>query len=233
MTTTQIFIEHLIAGILTAVWLGLGVLTVVGLDSVDVDLLSEVSGVWAFVGLAVVYPLGVLVDQLADWMLGWAEERVKGRLKGELSRLQERISGRNISEKRKEKLELRIEKLKKINREYISYEDVAIRKIFIEVDKESINRYFEYVRVRIRIMRAAVLNFGLLALVLPAFLIRHEDYFHGASMELYWVLPLVGGLFCGLVAGLAFLAWWRITSDFWRKGREVLVLGAKKDVNRK
>ena len=207
MTTTQIFIEHLIAGILTAVWLVLGVLTLVGLEQLDVEALDKMSGVWAFVGLAVVYPLGVLVDQLADWMLGRAEGRVKEGLN---------------------------EKLKSNGaKEGAPLEDVSIRKIFIDVDKDSINRYFEYVRVRIRIMRTAVLNFGLLAMVLPAFLLRHEDYFHGASMKLYWVLPLVGGLFCALVAGLAFLAWWRITSDFWRKGREVLVLGTKKDMNGK
>lgn len=66
MTTTALLIEHLIGGMHALVWFALIVLTLFGFHWIDID---KLKGTEAFVLpllLAIAYPFGVFIDNLAD-----------------------------------------------------------------------------------------------------------------------------------------------------------------------
>lgn len=66
MTTTALFIELLIAGLQSAIWIGLIVLSVFGTDWINLERLKGFETILAVILLPIVYPLGVLIDYLAD-----------------------------------------------------------------------------------------------------------------------------------------------------------------------
>ncbi|NOT60633.1 MAG: hypothetical protein HOP19_10470 [Acidobacteria bacterium] len=66
MSTTSLFIELLITGVQAGLWIGLLVLTLLGFDWVNLERLKGFEAFLAALALAVIYPLGVLVDYLAD-----------------------------------------------------------------------------------------------------------------------------------------------------------------------
>src|SRR5438270_232913 len=73
MTTTIIFIEHLVAGLQAALWIALLIVSFFGWSWINIDRLKgfeTVLGTWI---LALIYPLGVAIDTIADDLLfkGW------------------------------------------------------------------------------------------------------------------------------------------------------------------
>jgi len=66
MATTVLFIEHLITGIQSGVWIGLIILTYFGTEWVQLDSIKSFGMVGVFLALSFLYPLGIFVDNLAD-----------------------------------------------------------------------------------------------------------------------------------------------------------------------
>ena len=66
MTTTVLFIEHLITGFQAAVWITLFVFSLFGFDWFDLDQIKGLETIAAILVVSVVYPLGVFIDNIAD-----------------------------------------------------------------------------------------------------------------------------------------------------------------------
>jgi hypothetical protein len=80
MSTTALVIEHLIIGLQAAIWLSLLILTAFGWNWINLSVLKDFTTILTFVGLAIVYPIGIFVDELADfalrpWMKGIRKRR--------------------------------------------------------------------------------------------------------------------------------------------------------------
>lgn len=79
MSTTAIIIEHLIGGVLGATWIILLLLTVFGYHWVPIDQIKEFSVPIAFWSLAIVYPMGIFIDELADRLLHTRMQAVRDK----------------------------------------------------------------------------------------------------------------------------------------------------------
>lgn len=82
MSTTALVIEHLITGLQSTIWLALLILTVFGWNWINLKLLEDLLPVITFIGLATVYPIGIFVDEVADfiftpWMKRIRDKRFK------------------------------------------------------------------------------------------------------------------------------------------------------------
>jgi len=76
MTTTALIIEHLISGVQCLVWLILLVITLLGFDWIKLD---QIKGTETFilpVLLAIAYPLGIFIDNLADDIFKRGERKI-------------------------------------------------------------------------------------------------------------------------------------------------------------
>src|SRR2546427_1690924 len=80
MATTALFVEILIIGLETAVWLCLLILTYVGPVNVDPQGLKEWSTLLTALALAAAYVLGILVDRASDSFYRWFENTRAGEL---------------------------------------------------------------------------------------------------------------------------------------------------------
>lgn len=66
MSTTALFIELLITGLQAAIWLTLLILSILGYGWISLERLKGFEAIFAVLLLPIVYPLGVLIDYLAD-----------------------------------------------------------------------------------------------------------------------------------------------------------------------
>jgi hypothetical protein len=71
MNTTSFFVELIVIGVGAAIWIGLAVLSLVGISWVSS---TSFSGQLGFVllipTLSIIYVLGIIIDRTADWILG-------------------------------------------------------------------------------------------------------------------------------------------------------------------
>jgi 8-oxo-dGTP pyrophosphatase MutT (NUDIX family) len=81
MGTTAIFAEILITGLEGLVWIGLLVASILGITSVDLAGIGDVETLALFLLVAAAYPVGVLVDRAADWILTAVDRRFDRRVK--------------------------------------------------------------------------------------------------------------------------------------------------------
>jgi len=79
MTTTALVIEHLIIGLQAAIWLSLIVLTGFGWNWINLSVLKDFTTILTFVALATVYPIGIFVDELADYIFKPWMKRIRER----------------------------------------------------------------------------------------------------------------------------------------------------------
>ncbi len=77
MNTTQLFIEHLIAGAFTLAGLILLILTVTGLDVSFWGIIMEKEGYATVVAFLITYPLGIFTDSFADWIFNKKNESIR------------------------------------------------------------------------------------------------------------------------------------------------------------
>lgn len=85
MSTTALVIEHLITRLQAAIWLSLLVLTAFGWNWINLSVLKDFTTILTFVGLAAIYPIGIFVDELADFVFKpWMKRirRKRFRLEG-------------------------------------------------------------------------------------------------------------------------------------------------------
>ncbi|RMD63312.1 hypothetical protein D6833_05800 [Candidatus Parcubacteria bacterium] len=69
MSTTTLFVEHLLIGIQATVWLSLLLLSILGIPSPSIRTVFSTEWITVPVSLAIIYPLGIFVDNLADYLL--------------------------------------------------------------------------------------------------------------------------------------------------------------------
>lgn len=79
MSTTSLFIEILLTGLQATIWLVLAILCFLGVDWI---ILERIKGFEAMITaslLPIVYPLGVVIDYLADKIFRAREKRIRGK----------------------------------------------------------------------------------------------------------------------------------------------------------
>lgn len=80
MQTTNLFVELLLIGIGAALWIGLLFISVFGIDPNSiVELTAKNQIMWAAIGIAVLYILGILVDRLADLVFDKKNKKIMHR----------------------------------------------------------------------------------------------------------------------------------------------------------
>jgi len=123
------------------------------------------------VALAIVYPLGVLIDHLADRILTSQHLQIRSRV----------TAGSTIT----------------------------ILELLLKAKDGRLTNYFDYLRIRIRISRSTMLNFTIIAIVLPIYLyLRLSHLFQ--PMLVYGGLASLG---CLIVARLAYITWHQLTEQ--------------------
>ncbi|MBC8554680.1 MAG: hypothetical protein H8D23_34140 [Candidatus Brocadiales bacterium] len=69
MSTTVLFIEHLITGFQASIWIVLFILTIFGYEWINLFDLEKYATVITLLFISFVYPLGVFIDNIADDLL--------------------------------------------------------------------------------------------------------------------------------------------------------------------
>jgi hypothetical protein len=90
----------------------------------------------------------------------------------------------------------------------------SVMKLLTRTKDDSLSRYFEYVRTRIRISRSSALNFALITLFGEVFVLSRWEPAFGSSR---WLLAVLVGSLGGILTTLAFYSWYRITLTFSKK----------------
>ncbi|HOU45046.1 MAG TPA: hypothetical protein PLS77_10375 [Anaerolineaceae bacterium] len=80
MTTTVLFIEHLISGIQAGIWLILFMLSILGLKFLESLRWNGYESLLLIILLSLLYPLGVFVDELADALFSRANRRIRTKI---------------------------------------------------------------------------------------------------------------------------------------------------------
>jgi hypothetical protein len=80
MSTTSVLIEHLISGIQAAIWLALTILIFQGFDWIKPEYFKDADKYFLVLGIAVVYPLGVFIDEIADRLFRPKGDAIKKRI---------------------------------------------------------------------------------------------------------------------------------------------------------
>lgn len=81
LSTTELFVEHIISGILSLVWIVAAMLCFTGVDPAMWAGLKDYWAVVLLIGTAVAYPVGILVDTTADLMLEGLDKHTKRKHK--------------------------------------------------------------------------------------------------------------------------------------------------------
>jgi hypothetical protein len=82
MKTTQIIIEHLIAGIQMLIWLALFVFSLTGTDWYTPEAWHINSTAALAISVAFVYPFGIIIDNIADRLLKGREKKIRASIPG-------------------------------------------------------------------------------------------------------------------------------------------------------
>lgn len=77
MNTTVLFVEHLITGLQTLAWLTLLLFCFLGTDFFSINQIKGFESQAMLLAFAVAYPLGILVDNLADYLFYKWSDRIK------------------------------------------------------------------------------------------------------------------------------------------------------------
>lgn len=117
MTTTALLIEHLIGGVQALAWFALLVFTLFGFHWIDIN---KLKGTEAFVLpllLAMAYPFGVFIDNLADDIFKSVEKRVTSSV----------LKAEGLSGKRFTVMQLMDSENREFAREYLGYVRTRVR----------------------------------------------------------------------------------------------------------
>lgn len=79
MSTTQLFVEHLIAGALSLFGLCLIVISIIGLDSDWAEQILGYEGLLTTLALSIMYPLGIFTDNFLDYLLKGRNTKIRER----------------------------------------------------------------------------------------------------------------------------------------------------------
>jgi hypothetical protein len=77
LSTTELFVEHIISGILSLLWILLVIFCITGIDPTLLPVIKELWGLFAVVTTAIAYPIGIFVDTIADKLLEKWNQKIK------------------------------------------------------------------------------------------------------------------------------------------------------------
>jgi hypothetical protein len=83
MTTTVLFIEHLITGFQAFVWLTLLIFSLFGFDWFSIARIKGLETGVAILIISMMYPIGVFIDELADKAFKPWERKIKNKIRDE------------------------------------------------------------------------------------------------------------------------------------------------------
>ncbi len=174
MNTTSIFVELVIIGFQSLIWVGLFVLTIVGPQKMPIEKLLTLN--MAVPALAAGYILGILIDRLSDIAFIPADHRL--RKEHDLHDLPPFLT---------------------------------MRFYILHKSKDSYDQ-LEYTRSRLRIARAAFLNFILISIASMLFvLIRMQQAF--SAFQLLATSLFLGGMGL-LLTWISYRAWAALTHTY-------------------
>lgn len=81
LSTTELFVEHIISGILSLLWILMIIFCFTGIDDTLFIVIKEMWGLFIVVTTAIAYPVGIFIDTLADKLLESWNEKIKTRNK--------------------------------------------------------------------------------------------------------------------------------------------------------
>jgi hypothetical protein len=164
MATTAVFAEILIVGLQVEAWIALVLLSIFGVDWIDLHPVADFAALLTVVVLALAYVLGIIVDRLADTVLDRFERTKPGK----------RVK-RRFSKNRK------LEKPAK----------VATMRMKVMLESDGATRFLDYQRSRWRIARATVVNLALAGPAAALYLVRTDVDWHWALVPPACALVLV------------------------------------------
>jgi hypothetical protein len=77
MNTTTVLVEHLLSGVQALVWFALLTLSIFGFEWIDPEKVKGFETALSFASLAIIYPLGVFMDNLSDTILAKRIKKLK------------------------------------------------------------------------------------------------------------------------------------------------------------
>lgn len=83
ISTSQLFVEHTISGILASLWI-LSILFCI--NGINLELIKSLNDYWALIailGTAISYPLGMFVDTIADKLLDIKKDSLQSNMKND------------------------------------------------------------------------------------------------------------------------------------------------------
>lgn len=132
MSTTSVIIEHLICGIQTLLWIILLTLTVVGIDWINIEILSKFSTYIAAIILVFAYPVGIFMDELADFIFTNESKKIR----------KETFCNEGL-----------------LTAELHNSTFTTAFFLLRSSDNDFFKEYFNYLRTRVRIARSSTVNF--------------------------------------------------------------------------
>lgn len=165
MNTTFLFVELLIIGFESWVWMTLLFFSKYSLEDLEGSLpfLKDWQPLILLVVLAFVYVAGVIMDRIADWAFRWLEDLYKQQIIGKFDK------------------------------------PVSVLRFSLGTQNDFLNQQLDYTRTRLRIVRASVLNFPLIAFGLGVFIHRWNAFpsQHEPLTQIIWI-ALIGILITGM-----------------------------------
>ncbi|MFT6807454.1 MAG: hypothetical protein ACJA01_000674 [Saprospiraceae bacterium] len=180
LSTTELFVEHIISGILSLIWVGAIAFSVTGIDPSLMPFIKDFWGLFALVTTAIAYPIGIFVDTIADKIL----ERWNGRIKVK-------------NEVQNESIILLLHKLK----------------------DDNLTAYFTYNRFKTRVSRSSALNFLLIGITVPMFILLQGNALgveHPLRIALTIFITFI------LLSVIAILLWREIAYSVHRRTKQVV-----------
>lgn len=101
-----------------------------------------------------------------------------------------------------------------IRDKYLKEKSQSIIKLLLLTKDERLGNIFEYSRTRIRISRSTALNFAVIAIALPLFIITRLDNPFGMNK---WRVAALGSGTCLLITIFALWSWQHITHTVWSR----------------
>ena len=194
MSTTDVIIEHLISGIQAAIWLLLLTVLLFGDSWVSWATIKDIPTELIIAFIAIVYPIGIFIDEIADRLLNPFVEIIRTHIFN--------------------KEDIPNDKRHKVRVSYI---------LPYSKEDDSLRLYFNYVRTRIRIARASIINFSLITIFLILFLIVHS------SNDIFLLIMV----FClgTLITLIAIFSWYSFTKTFVQRTAILWKINEKEDNN--
>lgn len=190
MNTTNIIVEFLVIGIQVALWLAILILIIFGINFIECIDLKESATLVTAALVAVSYPIGIVVDNLADLFLKREDDEIRKKV--------------NIDE----------------NSDAMTY-------VRISVTGDSLmGKLLEYQRMRIRLSRSTFLNFILIGILSPLFVVirLNNILLENTSLAAGFLF-----IFCALIAIGAYITWQDTTRKYYKRFSEAEgIIKAKK-----